>query len=277
MKMMKTTTSLIAIWLLIVSSLIGEASANIFGSGSNAGITFNQYRRNYAREMLKKLKYGEAGTFNFGRFQSPNAVDKAMSGCRSSKSFKHHHAKDGREGYYCSTRLGGDWVLAESKQVAKDCVPAEVLAAYLDGTNQKKWNEDKVSDVKVSRVGPGLYRQAMVLKPQRVLTGKTTVMRYTQKIRVDKIGKGNYNALVELDTTSKSNTKLRPFHILKVNVGLEQVGNDVFIYAAGIMKVNRKIVPNLYIFDASGIAGAMAGKGTLWLSKHFQDRASKIQ
>jgi hypothetical protein len=43
------------------------------------------------------------------------------------------------------------------------------------------------------------------------------------------------------------------------------------------MKVNRKIVPNLVIFDASGIAGAMAGKGTLWLSKHFQDRSTKIR
>ena len=179
--------------------------------------------------------------------------------------------------YYTAFSLGGDWVLAESKQVAKDCLPAEVLAAYLDGTNQKKWNEDKVSDVKVTRAGPGLYQQAMVLKPQRVLTGKTTIMRYTQKIRVDKIGKENYNAFVELDTKSKSNTKLRPFHILKVNVGLEQVGNDVHIYAAGIMKVNRKIVPNLVIFDASGIAGAMAGKGTLWLSKHFQDRSTKIR
>jgi hypothetical protein len=251
--MMKTTiTSVVAILLLV--SLIGEASANIFGSGSNAGITFNQYRRNYAREVLKKLKYGEAGTFNFGRFQSPNAVDKAMSGCRSSKSFKYHHAKDGREGYYCSTRLDGDWVLAESKQVAMDCVPAEVLAAYLDGTNQKKWNEDKVSDVKVSRVGPGLYRQAMVLKPQRVLTGKTTVMRYTQKIRVDKIGKGNYNALVELDTTSKSNTKLRPFHILKVNVGLEQVGNDVHIYGKRIytdMKLTVELLVDLYLTSFS--------------------------
>ncbi|KAK1742432.1 hypothetical protein QTG54_006997 [Skeletonema marinoi] len=136
----------------------------------------------------------------------------------------------------------------QSHEVAKDCVPAEVLAAYLDGSNQKKWNEDKVLDINISRTGSGLYRQDMVLKPQRVLTGKTTIMRYTQKICVDKIGNSNYNAFVELDTKSKSNTKLRPFHILKVNVGIEQVGNDVHIYAAGIMKVNRKIVPNLVIF-----------------------------
>ena len=268
------TARVAALLLLPLLQLISEASANIFSD--NAGVTFNRHRRSYALESLKKLKYGSADAFNFGRFQSPDAVDKAMSDCRSSKSFKHHSSKDGKEGYYCSTRLGGDWVLAESKQVAKDCVPAEVLAAYLDGRNQKKWNEDKVLDIKISRTGPGLYSQAMVLKPQRVLTGKTTIMRYTQKIRVDKIG-NNYNAFVELDTKSKSNTKLRPFSILKVNVGLEQVGNDVHIYAAGLMKVNRKIVPNLIIFDAAGIAGALAGKGTLWLSKHFQDRSAKIR
>lgn len=274
---MKSTSSfrVSAILLVPLLLIISAASANIFSN--DAGITSNQHRRDYAKESLKKLKYGSADTFNFGRFQSPNAIDKAMSDCRSAKSFKHHSSKDGKEGYYCSTRLGGDWVLAESKQVAKDCVPAEVLAAYLDGKNQKKWNEDKVLDIKISRTGSGLYQQDMVLKPQRVLTGKTTIMRYTQKICVDKIGNSNYNAFVELDTKSKSNTKLRPFHILKVNVGLEQVGNDVHIYAAGIMKVNRKIVPNLVIFDASGIAGAMAGKGTLWLSKHFEDRSTKIR
>mmetsp|Transcript_25410 Transcript_25410/g.36267 ORF Transcript_25410/g.36267 Transcript_25410/m.36267 type:complete len:283 (-) Transcript_25410:2-850(-) len=248
---METCFRVSIILLVPLLLVLSEASANIFSN--DAGITSNQHRRNYAQESLKRLKYGSADTFNFGRFQSPNAIDKAMSDCRSAKSFKHHSSKDGKEGYYCSTRLCGDWVLAESKQVAKDCVPAEVLAAYLDGKNQKKWNEDKVLDIKISRTGAGLYQQDMVLKPQRVLTGKTTIMRYTQKICVDKIGNSNYNAFVELDTKSKSNTKLRPFHILKVDVGLEQVGNDVHIYAAGIMKVNRKIVPNLVIFDASGI------------------------
>ena len=38
------------------------------------------------------------------------------------------------------------------------------------------------------------------------------------------------------------------------------------------MQVNRRVVPNLVIFDASGIAGDMAGKGTLWLSGHFEQR-----
>jgi hypothetical protein len=169
----------------------------------------------------------------------------------------------------------GDWVLAESKQIAKNCRTVEVLSAYLDGTNQKKWNEDKVQDIEITRTGPGMYRQEMVLKPQRVLTGKTTVMRYTQIIRVDKIGDG-YNAFVELDVNAMTNTKQRPFDILAVNVGLEQVGKDVHIYAAGLMRVNRSIVPNLIVFDASGIAGAMAGKGTLWLSIHFARRPPDV-
>ena len=87
--------------------------------------------------------------------------------------------------------------------------------------------------------------------------------------RVDKIGHDNYNAFVQLDTTAKTNTKIRPFDVLAVNVSLKQVGKDVEIYACGIMRVNRSVVPNLVVFDASGIAGAMAGKGTLWLSSHF--------
>ena len=49
-------------------------------------------------------------------------------------------------------------------------------------------------------------------------------------------------------------------------VGLQQVGPDVRIYAAGVFRVNRRVVPNLVVFDASGIAGDMASKGTLWLA-----------
>jgi hypothetical protein len=221
---------------------------------------------------LQSLKYGHADEFTFGRFQSPNAVDKAMSGCRPSASFKHYYSPtDGKNGTYSSTRLGGDWVLAESKQIAVDCHPCQVLAAYLDGSNQKKWNADKVSEIRISKMQgrPGWYKQEMVLKPQRVLTRKTGVMKYTQLIRVDKIGHDNYNAFVQLDTTAKTNTKIRPFDVLAVNVSLKQVGKDVEIYACGIMRVNRSVVPNLVVFDASGIAGAMAGKGTLWLSSHF--------
>lgn len=254
--------------LLLVSAVLAAVEARV-------RITFNRHRRKYSSSALKKLKYGRADEFSFGRFQSPDAIDRAMTGCRPSSSFKHHSAKDGREGWYCSTRLGGDWVLAESKQIAKDCHPAEVLAAYLDGSNQKKWNEDKVKDIRITRTGPGWYKQEMVLKPQRVLTGKTTVMRYTQIIRVDRVGDG-YNAYVELDLNAKTNTKQRPFDILAVNVSLKQVGKDVHIYAAGLMRVNRSIVPNLIVFDASGIAGAMAGKGTLWLSSHFAERSAMM-
>ena len=256
-----------AMYVLLVLMATAEARVRI---------TFNKYRRNYERSSLKKLKYGHAEEFTFGRFQSPDAIDKAMDGCRSSSSFKHLSSKDGKEGFYCSTRLGGDWVLAESKQIAKNCRPAEVLAAYLDGSNQKKWNEDKVQDIKITRTGIGWYEQEMVIKPQRILTGKTTVMRYTQIIRVDKISEG-FNAFVELDLNAKTNTKQRPFDILAVNVSMRQVGEDVHIYAAGLMRVNRSIVPNLIVFDASGIAGAMAGKGTLWLSSHFAKRLAILE
>ena len=53
---------------------------------------------------------------------------------------------------------------------------------------------------------------------------------------------------------------------------LQQVGPDVRIYAAGVFRVNRRVVPNLVVFDASGIAGDMASKGTLWLAGHFERR-----
>jgi hypothetical protein len=72
-------------------------------------ITFNNYRRFYEKSQLNKLKYGNASEFTFGRFQSPNAIDEAMSGCRPSSSFKHHIANDCRDGFYCSTHLGGEW------------------------------------------------------------------------------------------------------------------------------------------------------------------------
>merc|ERR1719291_908814 len=106
-------------------------------------------------------------------------MEQAMDGCRSASSFR-RYSRNGMDGRYCSTRLGGDWVLAESKQVARNCRPAEVLQAYLDGDNQRKSNPDKVRSCVISRVGPGRYKQEMRLKPQRVLTGMTTEMRYTQ-------------------------------------------------------------------------------------------------
>jgi len=69
-------------------------------------------------------------------------------------------------------------------------------------------------------------------------------------------------------------TAKKPFEALSVHVNVEQVGSNVHVYAAGLMKVNRQVVPNLLggVFDASGIAGNMAGKGTLWLSAYFRQQ-----
>ena len=41
-------------------------------------------------------------------------------------------------------------------------------------------------------------------------------------------------------------------------VGLQQVGPDVRIYAAGVFRVSRRVVPDVVVFDASGIAGDQA-------------------
>jgi len=260
--------------IFIVPVLLA-AICQVSASKPRIRVTFDKYRRGFdSRTKLKKIEHGRAEEFTFGRFQAPESIEEAMNKCRKPSSFR-RYVKGSREGFYCSTKLGGDWVLAESKQVAKSCTPEDVLRAYLCGDNQKKNNPDKVKRCTIARTGPGIYSQEMVLLPQRVLSGMTTEMRYTQKIRVDKIGNIGYNAYVELDPASKSTTKLKPFDVLKVNVSLKQVGDDVHIYACGLMRVSRKVVPNLVIFDASGIAGAMAGKGTLWLSSHFANRCNK--
>ena len=156
------------------------------------------------------------------------------------------------------------------------------------------------------------YQQDLVLHSQRVITSHTGIMRYGQSIHIDQIGHSSdkYCAHIKLieptakiassesstDEASSSSptsparsstkqstntiedeailatTKKKPFNKLQVYVNLEQHGNNVQIYAAGIMKVNRQVVPNLIIFDASGIAGTMAGKGTLWLNSYFDER-----
>ena len=206
-------------------------------------ITHTRHRLRYQSRPLSLLKYGNASQFSFDRFQSASSIEKALTSVRSNKSFKYYCGRDGREGYYASTPLGGDWVLAESRQIAHECTPKDVLAAYLDGENQKKWNKDKVRNISITKMrsrGGGWYRQDMVLKPQRVLSGSTGEMRYSQVVRVDKIGQGDYNAFVELLECWKGDTKptsLRPFNVLKVNVNLRQVGRDVEIYATGLMKV----------------------------------------
>lgn len=244
-------------------------------------ILIAKHHHDYSPPVSPKLKRGNSENFRFGRFQSLSAVKRAFDDVRSPKSFRTHRGKDGRVGSFCSTRLGGDWVLAESEQVAPSCTCEDVLRVYLDGRLQKHWSRDKVMDVKVSKHegGPGgdrelYYRQDLVLHSQRVIRSCTGVMQYSQRIRVDKVGGGNYCALVELDPEEKSTVK-KPFNSLSVYVGLQQMGDDVKIYAAGVFEVNRKVVPNLLIFDASGIAGNMAGKGTLWLAGHFEEMKTR--
>ena len=117
-----------------------------------------------------------------------------------------------------------------------------------------------------------MYRQDLVLKSQRVIRSHTGIMRYCQRVTIDKIGNDTYTVLVRLDPPGSATTAKRPFESLSVYVGLQQAGENVDIYAAGVMKVNRNVVPNLVIFDASGIAGSMAGKGTLWLAGHFAQK-----
>lgn len=261
--------------LLALLSSCSSASASLRDFGN--GILVAQHRRAYDADSADKLRHGRASEFKFARFQHPAAVKSAFSECRPESNFKAFVGKDGRSGRVCSTQLGRDWVLAESEQVAPSCTCAQVLGAYLDGLLQRKWSADKVKDVKVSKHpwpkggGEPHVRQDLVLHSQRVIRAHTGVMCYSQRITVDKVG-SNYCAFVCLDQDAPATPK-RPFNSLAVYVSLQQDGQDVRIYAAGIFEVNRAVVPNLVVFDASGIAGDMAGKGTLWLAGHFTERA----
>jgi hypothetical protein len=242
----------------------------VLGGAHGGSISIAKHRHEYDKVALKKLEHGKGDEFRFGRFQSLEAVKMAFDRCRSPTAFKAHNGKDGRKGFVCSTKLGGDWVLAESEQLAPSCTCEQVLRAYLDWRLQKRWSSDKVIDVRTTlhkrRKGcDPYYQQDLVLHSQRVIRSHTGVMRYSQRITVDKIGAENYCALVQLDPGEASTAK-KPFNSLCVYVGLQQEGKDVKIYAAGVFEVNRKVVPNLVVFDASGIAGNMAGKGTLWLA-----------
>ena len=244
----------------------------------DAKVPIARHRKAYQQADSQKLKHGKGSEFVFGRFQRPADMKNAFNDCRSPSSFKAHTGQDGRKGYVCSTKLGGDWVLAESEQVARSSTCEQVLTAYLDGKLQKRWSADKVIDVVTSMHkrpkggGEPYVRQDLVLHSQRIIRSHTGVMRYSQRITVDKIGSRNYCSFVELDPEVPSTPK-KPFNSLGVYVGLEQDGEDVRIYAAGVFEVNRRVVPNLVVFDASGIAGDMAGKGTLWLAGHFQEMA----
>ena len=236
-----------------------------------ADIAIAGYRRHYEDDHPPSLS-----AHTFGRFQSPQVI---MNMCNQrSHSFKKFHGKDGRRGYVRSTKLEGDWVLAESKQTAVACTCEEVLRTYLTGSLQTEWNQDKVIDCKISPQtgtnGEAYYQQDLVLHSQRVIRCHTGVMKYSQRIRIDRVG-DDYCVSVQLDP--RNATERKPFEELKVYVNLQQRGNNVEIYAAGVMKVNRKVVPNLVVFDASAIAGSMAGKGTLWLAGYFDKRRDSLQ
>jgi len=244
------------------------------------GPAVSAHRNQYAPGGPAPLRRGAADRFRFGRFFAPSAVASAFDGVRRRPgSFRPHRGRDGRAGSVCSTRLGGDWVLGESEQVLPSCTCGAVLRAYLDADLNRRWCADRVLDMTITQArrasagGELRYRQDMVLRSQRVLASTTGVMAYSHSIAVDAIGRGDYCALVEIDPDVPG-TERRPFDSLSVYVSLTQEGPDVRVYAAGVMEVNRKVVPNLIVFDASGIAGDQAGKGTLWLSAHFKQKAA---
>ncbi|KAL3933824.1 MAG: hypothetical protein SGBAC_010232 [Bacillariaceae sp.] len=302
----------------IVAALLASGHAVTVPSG----IPITSYKDDYDSPTLQPaLNDDTVEGFLFRRFQSPSSIQRCFENLKKRKPLKKFSGKDGRNGMVSSTKLCGDWVLAESKQVAVDCTVDEVVAAYMSSELQEKWNEQDVikctfheiqsnddeedfqsnhaNDRPAPRRGirriPGerslqhphydgdkdksgvVYRQDLVLKSQRVIRSHTGIMRYCQRVTVDKIGTDKYSILVTMDPRQEGGTAKRPFEELSVYVGLQQAGRDVNIYAAGVMKVNRKVVPNLIIFDASGIAGGMAGKGTLWLAGHFEQRRASMQ
>ncbi len=139
------------------------------------------------------------------------------------------------------------------------------------------------------------YQQILTLHSQRIITKSTGIMKYKQNIFIDQIGNDNYSVIVQLDEDERNRnhhhndeerdgnnfttTKCKPFDSLLVHVTIQQEkeGNEqnqkkVKIYANGIMKVNRNVIPDLILFDTRGIAGTMAGRGTLWLSAYFEEQ-----
>jgi hypothetical protein len=268
---------------------------------TDTDIAICSYRDAYEDEhqhQHPELRYGNAGDYTFPRFSSPAAVKNALTAVRGSskQSFQYYQGKDGRQGRVSTTKLSGDWVLAESEQTAVRCTTRDVLRAYLSGDLQQRWNHKEVLECQITacpqapappntvwkskRSNGGVddsgayYQQDLVLRSQRIILSHTGIMRYSQSITIHKIGPDNYNVSIRLDPDQQSQdvTDRKPFDALAVHVGLQQKGEDVHIYAAGVMQVNRKVVPNLVVFDASGIAGSMAGKGTLWLASFFEQR-----
>lgn len=303
------------------------------------------YRRDYAGwndtiAPQEELKYGFGESFTFQRFQSSASIRKALRSVRSASSFKWFEGKDGRKGYISSTKLGGDYVLAESEQIAVDCKSEDVLRVYLSGELQARWNSKdclachftkckknknypshrhtrKPLNLLYGKLAGGIgergevqkhesnndvakkdcyfYLQDLLLKSQRVIRSQTGPMRYQQIIEIDKVGQDNYAILVRLFKNKKNGkrennnqpvnqddltsgfttTAKKPFESLEVYVGLEQMGSNVKIYAAGVFEVNRKVVPKIIVFDTSGFAGSIAGKGTLWLAGYFENASMK--
>lgn len=265
--------------VLLALMLPHVCQTTMLNPDSSSSVAIANYQSEYEKEN-KLTKLHQPSNFSFGRFQSPQAVKRALDSCRSTaSSFKLFQGKDGRKGNVSSTKLGGDWVLAESEQIAAQCTTEEVLEAYLSGDLQRHWNEDTVLDCTITRQTPreeeAYYQQDLVLRSQRIIRRHTGIMRYSQRIAIDKVGKDDYCVSVRLDPSASTTTARKPFESLSVYVNLQQEGTDVRVYAAGLMQVNRKVVPNLIVFDASGIAGSMAGKGTLWLAAHFQERKLK--
>lgn len=234
----------------------------------------------------------------FPRFASAESIMRLWDHVRHRhKSFRRHEGPDGRCGRISSTNLGHDWVLAESEQMAVQCTPNDVLRVYLNGSLQKIWNADSVLECRFTLVDTAnsqqrlyddrrrepYYRQDLVLKSQRVIRRHTGIMRYAQRIVIDQVGEGratNYCVRVTLhdDENTRDNnatTSNKPFQELHVFVHLSPRGHDTHIYAAGIFQVNRRVVPNLLVFDAAGIAGSMAGKGTLWLAAYFKQHQER--
>lgn len=272
--------SLILAVFLLSNVLVDSTKIPILIAKHRKGYDKNKEQRKNIKALVQQIR---EGVFQFGRFKSPDTILHILEEVRSPDKFKYFRGKDGRKGWICTTKIGNDWVLAESRQIAPSCTCEEVLEAYLDGSLQKRWSKDKVEQVTTipccSSNGDhdDYYRQDFVLHSQRIITSHTGIMRYSQKIIVDKVtstGAGNqkenlpasYCALVDLDKTQSNTTNTKPFNELSVYISLQSKGDDVNIYAAGVFQVNRKVVPDILVFDASGIAGNLAGKGTLWLS-----------
>ena len=226
-------------------------------------------------------------------FFSADEVQRLFDNVRPrASSFSSYWGRDGRHGRISSsTTLGHDWVLAESQQIAVQATPVQVLQAYLSGALQTKWNADSLLHCQFTLVPdsyPPYYRQDLVLKSQRVIRRQTGIMRYSQRIVIDQIGgRGQGQQRKEEDNTippasfcayvsklplndESSQGLLSPFERLHVFVHLEaREDGNTHIYAAGLFRVNRRVIPHLFIFDAAGIAGTLACKGALWSAAHF--------